>query len=168
MFILYTDRPQGEWKPWATYFTPLDVRMIIDDAIYKSFVKAPVSHCIVHGIKHLHRESDGTILFVPEADTLPVFYSLLLPTAARWDVANRTWSFYVCGDRFKDWWKTYIANFKPSEEPEERKYWWLDQGPGWSVHGVKGEHGTSLFSERQERGCSWDKHEIGFDSAEKS
>ena len=168
MFLLYTDRPQGEWKPWATCFAPLEVRMIIDDAA-PFVIEKPPSSCIVHGINHIHLDSSKNVsFFVPEVDTFPVFHSILLSTAARWDAASRQWTFYVCGDHFKDWWKTYIANFKPHEEPEERKYWWLDQGPGWSVHGVKGEHGTSLFSERQERDCSWDKSEIGFDSAEKS
>ena len=161
MFILYTDREGGEWLPWNTPVAMELIRAVLPPSGYGMSHFKDLSLCPPGGYQPGHICVGNETLFVPYADVLPPFHSILLSTAARWDATNRQWTFYICGDGFKEWWETYIANFKPEEEPEEREYWWLDQGPGWSLHGAPTEprpchlngHGKSLIADTKGKFC---------------
>jgi len=117
MFILYTDKKGGEWIPWNT---PLSIQDIRENLWVRGVDNAMID------------EEKG--LYCPAFDLLPMFHSILLCNATRWDAVNMGWSSYQDGTFFQEWWHKYITHYKPGET--QSLYWWLDQGPGWSLHGT--------------------------------
>lgn len=179
MIILYTDLPGGEWIPFNTPCSPEMIRAILSPDLAVCWLGAVAHVPLPPSIKrktfhdhangsHICYHADGFEVFLPAGDVLPVFHSIMLPTGARWDATNRQWTFFICSDEFKVWREKYIANYKPGQRTEGREYWWLDQGPGWSRHGLRAAKKAlddaiatggpipdltrGLFSERQEFG----------------
>jgi len=128
LIILYTDHEAGEWIPFNTPVSMEDIRAILDRQIptcllgnHVGRVRVSFDHICLRAGK-----DDDTLVFVPQSDVLPVFHSILLPTATRWDVVNRRWASYICDTLFKEWWVIYIEHYESGET--EPKRWWLDQG----------------------------------------
>lgn len=66
-------------------------------------------------------------LFVPVDDSLPQFHSILTRNNWRWDAQNERWFPFNCSSDFHQWWNTYIQNWRPFEDDDEREHVWKDQ-----------------------------------------
>lgn len=116
MIILYTAKEGGEWIPFETPYLENEIRAMIDENNSGIVLSSP--------------GDPTTTTYVPINNKLPTFYSILMPTAARWDVVSKKWMAYVGGEDFRNFWPQYISAYKQFELGEKREHWWMDQGPG--------------------------------------
>ncbi len=113
MIILYTTEQGGDWIPWNT---PRSIEEL------KALFPAKPGP----GLSPLFVVSGECLCCDPENDELPRFYSILLPTAERWDALNMKWTSYLCGKEFKEFWAKYITNYQ--RRNEDPCLLWKDQG----------------------------------------
>lgn len=115
LIILYTNQEGGHWTPFNT---PLSVYEI------KQFLWSEADNGMI-------QESEW--FYYPNSNLLPVFHSILLPNAARWDARRQHWTGYQLSGGFVDWWRQYVNGYNPQESDLDREKnirFWKDQGPG--------------------------------------